>query len=132
MSIGGRWAVAGINETLRDLLKIDGVLGASVVDYYSRLLLGAIGHPAGPDLEKAALVDTDVVRAKLAALETLGYTPDRMEDILITLDDEYHLIRPLSRGGNDGIFLYVVMSRADADLAATRQWLRAAEEGFDV
>ncbi|WP_223732623.1 hypothetical protein [Streptomyces purpurogeneiscleroticus] len=121
-----------MNETLRDLLKVDGVLGVSVVDYYSRLLLGAIGHPAGPDLEKAALVDTDVVRAKLSALETLGYRPDRMEDILITLDDEYHLIRPLSRCGNDGIFFYVVLDRSCADLLATRQLLRAAEEGFDV
>ncbi|MEV0600214.1 hypothetical protein AB0I82_13075 [Streptomyces sp. NPDC050315] len=124
--------MAGINETLRELLKVDGVLGASVVDYYSRLLLGAIGHPAGPDLEKAALVDTDVVRAKLSALETLGYSPDRMEDILITLDDEYHLIRPLSRHGNDGIFVYVVLNRAHADLPATRRWLRAAEDGIDV
>ncbi|MER7399322.1 hypothetical protein ABT381_27870 [Streptomyces sp. NPDC000151] len=124
--------MTGIDQTLRDLLQIDGVLGVSVVDYYSRLMLGSIGHPAGPDLEKAALVDTDVVRAKLAALETLGYSPDRMEDILITLDDEYHLIRPLSRCRNDGIFFYVVLSRARADLSATRKWLRAAEQGFDV
>ncbi|WP_030261635.1 hypothetical protein [Streptomyces violens] len=124
--------MAGVDETLRGLWEVDGVLGVSVVDYYSRLLLGAIGHPAGPDLEKAALVDTDVVRAKLAALETLGYSPDRMEDILITLDDEYHLIRPLSRCGNDGIFVYVVLNRARADLPAVRKWLREAEEGFDV
>ncbi|POX43427.1 hypothetical protein C3486_00400 [Streptomyces sp. Ru73] len=124
--------MADIEETLRDIVRIDGVLGASIVDYFSRLTLGAVGT-AGPDLEKAALGDTDVVRAKLFTLELLGYRQDRIEDILITLDSEYHLIRPLVRRRRyEGVFLYVVLDRARMDPVAARDWMRAAEDRLEL
>lgn len=124
--------MAGIEETLRELVRQEGVLGASVVDYFSRLTLGAVGGPAGPDLEAAARGDTDVVRAKLFTLETLGYRQDRIEDILITLDDELHLIRPLTRRSRQGIFVYLVLDRATGDLEAARDSLRKVEFELDV
>ncbi|MFH9420022.1 hypothetical protein [Streptomyces sp. NPDC017529] len=124
--------MAGIEETLRELVRQEGVLGASVVDYFSRLTLGAVGSPAGPDLEAAARGDTDVVRAKLFTLETLGYRQERIEDILITLDDELHLIRPLTRRSRQGIFVYLVLDRATGDLEAARDSLRKVEFELDV
>ncbi|OKH99685.1 hypothetical protein A6A06_21575 [Streptomyces sp. CB02923] len=124
--------MAGIDETLRDLVGLEGVLGASIVDYFSRLTLGAIGGPAGPDLEVAARGDTDVVRAKLFTLELLGYRPERIEDILITLDSEYHLIRPFTRRMCQGIFVYLVLDRASGDLEAARESMRKVESELDV
>ncbi|KOG56501.1 hypothetical protein ADK76_19560 [Streptomyces griseoflavus] len=124
--------MAGIDETLRDLVQLKGVLGASVVDYFSRLTLGAVGDPAGPDLETAARGDTDVVRAKLFTLELLGYRPERVQDILITLDDELHLIRPLTRRSRQGIFVYLVLDRASGDLDTARDRLRQVESELDV
>ncbi|WP_030610813.1 hypothetical protein [Streptomyces sclerotialus] len=123
--------MADIEETLRNIVRIDGVLGASVVDYFSRLTLGAVGK-AGPDLEKAAAGDTDVVRAKLFTLEMLGYRPERIEDILVTLDSEYHLIRPLVRSRYEGVFLYLVLDRSRTDPVVARDWLRAAEERLEL
>ncbi|MFD7668056.1 hypothetical protein [Streptomyces sp. NPDC059788] len=124
--------MAGIDETLRDLVRLEGVRGASIVDYFSRLTLGAVGDPSGLDLEAAARGDTDVVRAKLSTLELLGYRPERIEDILITLDDEFHLIRPLTRRTCQGIFVYLVLDRAGGDLETARESLRKVESELDV
>ncbi|MEV5593955.1 hypothetical protein [Streptomyces sp. NPDC052496] len=124
--------MAGIEETLRDLVGLEGVRGASIVDYFSRLTLGAAGDPAGPDLEAAARGDTDVVRAKLFTLELLGYRPERVEDIVVTLDDAYHLIRPLTRRSRQGIFVHLVLDRAHGDLEAARRSLRRVESELDV
>ncbi|MET7905855.1 hypothetical protein [Streptomyces sp. NPDC005336] len=55
--------------------------------------------------------DTDVMRAKLSTLELLGYSPECLEDIVVTLDSEYHVIRPLSRRTRQGVFLYLVADR---------------------
>ncbi|MEU6117824.1 hypothetical protein ABZ840_25145 [Streptomyces sp. NPDC047117] len=123
--------MADIEETLRDIVRIDGVLGAAVVDYFSRLTLGAVGK-AGPDLEKAAVGDTDVVRAKLFTLELLGYRQERIEDILVTLDSEYHLIRPLVRRRYEGVFLYLVLDRALTDPEVARGWLRTIEDRLEL
>ncbi|XUL85429.1 hypothetical protein ACQ86D_00925 [Streptomyces galilaeus] len=113
---------------LRQAMRIDGVRGVAVVDYISRMTLGALGDPDGLDLDQAACGDTDVVRAKLSAMELIGYAPTRLEDILITLDTEYHLIRPLLRRAHEGLFLYLVLDRSSAELEAVRKELRRIED----
>ncbi|KAB1150166.1 hypothetical protein F7R91_03880 [Streptomyces luteolifulvus] len=109
-------------------MSVDGVLGAAIVDYISRMPLGTIGNPAGLDLEEAAQRDTDVVRVNLSALAQLGYEPRRVEDFLITLDTEYHLLRPLARRAHDGLFIYLVLDRDLADLDTARKELVRIEE----
>ncbi|MFI6662471.1 hypothetical protein ACIBL8_43990 [Streptomyces sp. NPDC050523] len=52
------------------------------------MTLGTLGKPDGLDLGRAASSDTDAVRAKLSALDLIGYAPTRLEDILITLDGD--------------------------------------------
>ncbi|MHC3475566.1 hypothetical protein ACYF6T_43865 [Streptomyces sp. 7R007] len=116
-----------ITIAMRRAMRIDGALGVAVVDYVSRMTLGALGEPAGLHFAKAASGGTDVVRAELSALDLLGYAPARLEDILITLDTEYHLIRPLTRRMHEGLFLYVVLDRNRADLPGVRKELRQIE-----
>ncbi|MCQ8188669.1 hypothetical protein [Streptomyces rugosispiralis] len=121
-----------IQESLRDVMECEGVLAASLVDYLSRITLGAVQTPQGPDLEKVAYGDTDVLRAKLATLELLGYSPERLEDIVVTLDTEYHLIRPISRRASQGVFLYLVADRARVDLDVARATMRDVALRLDV
>ncbi|GHE57169.1 hypothetical protein GCM10017771_79890 [Streptomyces capitiformicae] len=121
-------AVSAIQSALRRAMSVEGVLGAAIVDYVSRMPLGTIGNPAGLDLEEAAQRDTDVVRVNLSALAQLGYEPRRVEDILITLDTEYHLLRPLARRAHDGLFIYLVLDRDLADLDTARKELLRIEE----
>ncbi|MBP8532685.1 hypothetical protein [Streptomyces sp. MK37H] len=121
-----------IQESLREMMECEGALAASLVDYLSRISLGAAQTPQGPDLEKVAYGDTDVLRAKLSTLELLGYSAERLEDIVVTLDTEYHVIRPLSQRASQGVFLYLVADRARADLDSTRATMRDVALRLDV
>jgi hypothetical protein len=113
-------------------MAIQGALGAAVVDYLSRVTLGVRGGVSGFDLQKAGEVDTDVVRAKLHALSVLGYPVDSLEDILVTLTDEYHLIRPVAQRKLQGIYLYLILDRRRAQLAQAQARLREIESQLEL
>ena len=108
--------MATIKQTLEDLMTADGALCAAVVDSSSGMMLGSIG--SGLDLEVAAAANSEVVRAKNKAMRQLGLN-DVIEDILITLGKQYHVIRPSSR--KEGVFIYFVLERAKSNLALARR-----------
>ena len=117
-----------IHTVLKEALKISGATGIAIVDFQQRTVLGSRDSGSGLDLEKVADGDSDVMRAKLYTLELLGYAPDSVEDILITLDTELHMIRPLPRLREGGIFIYLVLDRAHApSLDDIRRRLHALE-----
>ncbi len=52
-----------------------------------------------------------MIRAKARTMEHLGLK-DEIEDMLITLGSQYHLIRLLTGRGGNGLFLYLVLDKA--------------------
>ncbi|KNB54132.1 hypothetical protein [Streptomyces caatingaensis] len=110
---------------------IEGAIGVALVDYGSGMALGTLGGSQTMDLNVAAAANTDVVRAKLRAMEMLGLQ-DRIEDILITLNTQYHLIRLLTGRGGNGLFLYLVLDTQRANLAMARHQLRRIESELEV
>ncbi|MFJ6572026.1 hypothetical protein ACIQNU_31950 [Streptomyces sp. NPDC091292] len=110
---------------------IEGVIGIALVDYTSGMALGTLGGSKDLDLTIAAAANTDVVRAKLRAMELLGIK-DEIEDILITLGDQYHLIRMLKGRGHSGLFLYLALDKTRANLAMARHQLRRIEADLEV
>ncbi len=97
-------------------MNIDGAVGVALVDYTSGMALGVAGGTKELDLTVAAAGNTDVVRAKLRAMEMLNLK-DGIEDILITLGGQYHLIRPLTGRSGKGLFLYLALLKNRANLA---------------
>ncbi|MFE2038565.1 hypothetical protein OIE62_17070 [Streptomyces scopuliridis] len=110
---------------------IDGALGAALVDYSSGMALGTVGGGKDLDLTVAAAGNTDVVRAKVRTMELLGLQ-DEIEDILITLGNQYHLIRLLKGRGNNGLFLYLALDKSRANLAMARHQLMRIEADLEV
>jgi hypothetical protein len=118
--------LASIKQTLDDILSIDGAMCAAVVDSASGMILGAAG--AGLDMEVAAAGNTEVVRAKLKTMRALGLN-DVIEDILITLGKQYHIIRPSS--SKEGVFIYVVLDKQRASLALARRKTQEVDKLMD-
>jgi hypothetical protein len=121
-----------IETALKEAMSIDGALGVSLVDWDSGMALGSMGGGKYLDLEVAAAGNTEVIRAKMRTMESLRLN-DAIEDILITLSKQYHLIRLLKNSHNEqGLFLYLVLDRGKANLALARHNLRRIEADLSV
>ncbi|MFG3227913.1 hypothetical protein ACGF07_24425 [Kitasatospora sp. NPDC048194] len=110
---------------------IEGAIGAALVDYNSGMALATLDGPGGLDLNVAAAGNTDVVRAKMRTMDMLGLQ-DGIEDILITLSSQYHLIRPLTGRTGKGLFLYLALDKGRANLAMARHQLSKVEAELEV
>jgi hypothetical protein len=109
-------------------MSIQGAVAVALVDSASGMVLDKAGG-AGLDLDLAAEGNSEVVRSKMRVKEALGIK-DEIEDILITLTNQYHLIRVLASDKN--VFVYLVLNRATANLAMARRTLQKLEEGLVV
>nr|WP_019632803.1 hypothetical protein [Actinomadura atramentaria] len=123
--------MSSMDAALNDMMGIEGAIGAAVVDYTSGMALGMLGSSKSLDLQVAAAGNTEVVRAKLRTMEQLGLKED-IEDILISLSGQYHVIRPLSGRNAGGLFLYLALDRNRANLALARHRLKSIESVVEV
>ena len=119
--------MASIKDTMDGLMANDGAMCAALVDSSSGMILGQIG--SGVDLEVAAAGNTEVVRAKLKTMRALGLN-DVIEDILITLGKQYHIIRPMAR--KEGLFIYLVLDKSKSNLAMARRKVQDLERDLIV
>jgi len=108
-------------ETLK---KLDGYLAGALVDSSSGMMLESYVAGNFP-IEVAAAANTEVIRAKIKAMDAIDMEDDAIEDILISLGTQYHLIRPLA--SNREIFLYIALDRDRANLALSRLMLKKVE-----
>ena len=114
---------------ISDASDISGFIGACLVDSDSGLMLASKGGGGRLDLEAASALNTQVVKAKLQAIESLGLN-DGIEDILITLGKQIHLIRPLET--NAKVFLYVALEKKGANLGMARMQVKRIESSLEM
>ncbi|MFT0797746.1 hypothetical protein, partial [Synechococcus sp. R5-12] len=110
-----------LQDSLVKALSIDGALGVALGDWKTGMCLGYRGtnSPAFPEanLELAIAGNTEVIRAKMRVAESLKFT-DRIEEILIILETQYHLMRMLKT--INGLFFYLALDREKGNLALAR------------
>jgi len=126
-SMEERIIMTTINQAMQELLTCDGALCTALVDSSSGMILGQAG--SGVDLEVAAAGNTEVVRSKMKTMRALGLS-DIIEDILITLGKQYHIIRPMAR--KEGLFIYLVLDKSKSNLALARRKVQEVERELIV
>ena len=119
--------MSNINQSLDHAMQLEGAMAVALVDSESGMMLGQQG--GGLDLDLAAAGNTDVVRAKLKTIRSLQLD-DTIEDMLITLGRQYHIIRPLAQ--HEGVFLYLVLDKNHANLALARRKVQEVEGQLEL
>ena len=108
--------MASVQQTIDAAYDIEGTIAVALVDWESGMCLGTRGGGAELNIEVAAAGNTEVVRAKQRVMKDLGI-PGSIQDILITLAEQYHIITPIE---DSSMFLYSAISRARGNLAMAR------------
>lgn len=112
--------MTGIDGCLAEAMAIPGARGASLVDWSSGLALGAAGDGPGRDHETAAAEAAELARL---AFESGAFTtaatprPGPVEDVIVTAQGSYHLIRFVETSFDSSVFLYLWLDRTEANLA---------------
>ena len=119
---------SNVKDSLKALMDIDGSVAAALVDFESGMTLGTVGEDRF-NLDLAAAGNTKVVKSKMEVMQSLDLDTN-IEDILITLGTQYHLIRPLEKA--PALFLYLVLDRKKSNLAMARHKLMATEAALEV
>ena len=120
---------SGVEEGLAKALEsVAGAIGVALVDIDGGLTLGTAGGE-NLNLELAGAASLEIVRAKISMMQQLELD-DQVEDILITLKKQYHLIHPLN--GRPSLFLYMAIERGRGNLGLARHQLRMVEGELNV
>lgn len=95
--------------------EIPGFIGASLVDLESGMTLGTKSVRGDFDLAAASAYNSEMVKQKQKIMRALSLKTN-LEDMLITLGDQIHLIKMVS----PTTFIYLAADRATANLAIVR------------
>jgi predicted regulator of Ras-like GTPase activity (Roadblock/LC7/MglB family) len=93
----------------------NGFIAASLVDLDSGMTLAIRAARSDFDLMAASAYNSELVKQKLKIMKTLGLT-GTIEDMLITLSDQIHLVKLVS----PGTFLYLAVDKKQSNLAIVR------------
>jgi hypothetical protein len=113
--------MSDIKTAIERALEVDGCLGVALVDFESGLCLGIAGNPPF-DLELAAAGNTEIVRATKLGVK------DKIDDILITMTGQYHMIRMIGTS----MFLYMALDRRRCNLALARMELATVDRNLEI
>jgi serine/threonine protein kinase len=110
--------ISGLNQ-------INGFIGGWLVDSDSGFVMAEEGGRDAADHETTMSANVGVARANFKALDSLK-PHDRVDDILISLSKELHLIRPLER--TPKVFLCVALDKGSANPGLARLQVKRVEQ----
>jgi hypothetical protein len=94
---------------------VSSFIAASFVDLESGMTLAAKSNRSDFDLSVASAYNSEMVKQKLKIMKALNLKT-HLEDMLLTLGDQIHLIRLIT----PGTFMYFAADRAGTNLAIVR------------
>jgi len=104
-----------LETVLAELLTIKGAIASSVVDWNSGMVLGTDTNKTF-DIDLSSAGHSEVVKSEMATMRSLELD-DKIQDILITLEDQIHIIYIVP--SNPDLFIYVALDES-ANLALAR------------
>ena len=119
--------MSNVTESLQSLVELAGARSAALVDSSTGMVLGHAGSDS--NLEITAAANTEVVRAQLKSLGTLG-SKDAIDDIIITMSTQYDIIRPLA--ANPSIFLFLAMDKNKSNMALARYKVSECDQQLEL
>ena len=112
--------LAGVLHDLPDLLAV------SVIHLGAGEVVATYHLPGKLNPGKAAVHNAEIFRQKQLALKSLGLADaEAIQDILVTLSTQWHVLRPLPGGRHA---LHLMVNIRDTNLAIARDVLRAHAE----
>ena len=111
-----------VQDVMNDL---PGLVAIAVVDVTSGMALASHSNSPSINPETAVAYNTEVVKQKQKAMSALKLTGENIEDILITLTTQLHIIQLVNNGTK---FIYLVVNSRDTNLAIAREVLRATAD----
>jgi len=113
-------------EAMRD---VHGFVLACLVDATTGMVLGSLQDRDDMRLPPAAAGAADVVNVLSMMTGEMAAKGD-LEDVIVTLDSHYHLIRLLKRGPGRQLLLFVTVDRSQANLAMALREIRDFSVGL--
>ncbi|WP_037586621.1 hypothetical protein [Stenoxybacter acetivorans] len=113
------------NNIVAEMMKIDGAILAGIVDYETGMVIAGESQ-SNLDIDFATAGAASIVNAQSKSLLLLDIKAE-IDDILVTLDDQYHITRLLkksSEASGHPLFLYLVLQRNSSPLALARRILQ--------
>jgi len=111
-----------LDKFIQDMkTNVPGFIAVSVTEVRSGVSYGAESVDPSFDPNLASAYNLEVVKAKQNALKILGLaSKEKIEDILITLTNQIHIIDIAASGG---YFIYLAVDSSKANLGLTRALL---------
>jgi hypothetical protein len=97
------------------------LIAVAVVDINTGMSLASHSNSASLNPDSAAAYNAEVVKQKQKAMAALKLTGESLDDILITLSNQIHLIKVI---GTTNKFIYLAANSRDTNLAIAREILR--------
>ncbi|MBC6610428.1 hypothetical protein MUN82_16800 [Hymenobacter aerilatus] len=104
---------------------LPGLMAVAVVDIQSGMALASHSNTPNLNPETAAAYNTEVVKQKQKAMTALKLSGEKIDDILISLTNQLHLLNITEDGKK---FIYLVVNSRDTNLAIARDVCRQAAE----
>ena len=105
-----------IDLALDEMMDVNGAIAASIIDWQSGMTLGmkSIGDF---DIELASAGNSEVVKAKMATMKSLGLV-GKIKDMMLTLTDQIHILSIVEN--HPELTLYLVIDSTKGNLALAR------------